>query len=144
MRNPNESHLPVPVCNAEPYARYPAGEYQVRAYGSRIYQDPRFRAWKLRIDFHFLTDNGTVSKFYHLGTGTKPIVGRGSEYRRAWVIATGRQPDKGEELSPGVFIGSIFKVTIGDNRKRHDGRDHPDAEIYSTVKEILGVVETFK
>src|SRR5437773_1338084 len=57
--------------------------------------------------------------------------------RRDWIIANGEQHRKRQTLSQRVFINKIFRVRIDDVKKRHDGREHPDAEVYSTVKEII-------
>lgn len=132
-----ENGIRDPVCDVEPYRRYTPGEYELRCVKATIYRDPRFKCWKCRLDYQFLTDRQAVSGFFHLGSGPQPNAGRGSEYRRAWVIANGAAPAKRQKLSRFVFVGKIFKVRIDDTRKRYDGRDHPQAEVYSTVKELL-------
>jgi len=126
-----------PVCDEEPYPRYKPGEYLVRCLGGVIYRDPRFKSHKCRLDFQLLDEPVEVSAFFHLGCKEQPVAGRGSEYRRVWVIANGSQPRKRQRLSLRVFKDKIFRVRIDDTRKRHDGRAHPEAEVYSTVKEIL-------
>ena len=102
-----------------------------------IYRDPRFRRHVARLKFRLVPEGGLVCAFFNLGNGEKPKVARGSEYRRAWTIANGEQPRKRQVCSKRVFVEKIFRVCIGDVTKRHDGREHHDAEIYSTVKEIL-------
>ena len=128
-----------PVCDEEPYPRYSPGEYLVRCVGADTYPDPRFKSYKCRLDFRFMDREGTVSGFFHLGSGEQPKAGRGSEYRRAWVIANGEQPRKRQRLSQRVFQDKVFRVRVDDTRKRYDGREHPEAEVYSTVKEILAL-----
>src|SRR5262249_59375937 len=108
-----------PVCDENPYPRYQPGVYDVRCYGAEEYRDPRFRCWKCRLDCHFLTDSGTVPGFLNLGTGDKPQAGRGSEYRRVWVMANGAQPKKRQLLSRRVFVDKIFRVRIADTERRH-------------------------
>src|SRR5207245_3692367 len=102
-----------------------------------IYRDPRFRRHVARLKFRLVPEGGIVFVFLNLGNGEKPKATRGSEYRRAWIIANGEQPRKRQTLSKRVFIDKIFRVRIDDVKKRHDGREHPDAAVYSTVKEVI-------
>ena len=125
-----------PVCEDTPYPRYRPGIYQARCTAVNIYRDPRFRRHVARLKFRLVPEGGIVFAFLNLGSGEKPKVARGSEYRRAWIIANGEQPRKRQTVSKRVFINKIFRVEIGDVTKRHDGREHHNAEIYSTVKEI--------
>lgn len=126
-----------PVCEDEPYPRYTAGVCDAQCVGARIYRDPRFRAWKLRLDFVFLLDRRRISGFFHMGRDQEPRAGRRSRYYRVWVIANGEQPRRGQEMSPKVFIGKIFSVQVGDTTVNEEGTEHPAAAVYSTIKEIL-------
>jgi hypothetical protein len=128
---------PDPICCADIYPRYPPGEYQVLCLTATTYQDPRFRCWKCRLECQFLTEREKVSGFLNLGDGQKPNAGRGSEYRRVWVMANGAQPRRRQVLSKRIFIGKVFRVLIDDTRRKHDGREHIPAERYSTIKEFL-------
>jgi hypothetical protein len=67
----------------------------------------------------------------------KPYAGPRSEYRRAWIIATGEQPRRRQILSARVFVGKIFEVRVDDVVRRFDGREHPKGGIYSIVREIV-------
>lgn len=125
------------VCQDDPYPHYEPGKYTARCVGTATYRDPRFRAWKCRLDFAILPDGDAISRFYHLGTGSQAEVRRGSEYRREWIIANGEQPRKRQTMSLKTFEDKVFQVRVGDNTKRYDGREHPRQEVYSTVKEIL-------
>jgi hypothetical protein len=89
------------------------------------------------LDFQFLNQEGKVVGFFHMGNGEKPKAGRRSRYFAAWVEANSAVPRKRQLMSRRVFVGTIFKVRIGDTTRRHDGGEHPEAVIYSTVKEIL-------
>jgi hypothetical protein len=129
-----------PICEDSPYPRYAPGVYDVLCYRVKPYRDPRFRCWKCRLDCQFLTESDTVSGFLNLGTGDKPHAGRGSEYRRVWVMANDAQPRKRQVLSARTFVGKVFRVRIADTERRHDGREHIAPERYSTIKEFLARV----
>jgi len=133
---PNSQVIEGPVCEHDPYPKYPSGNYLVRCFNAVIYRDPRFRAWKCRLECHFLTEEGRVCAFLNLGTGERPKVGRGSKYRRVWVMANGEQPRKRQVLSTRVFVNRIFRVRIADVQKKHTGQDHLDVERYSTIQDV--------
>ena len=114
-----------------------AGNLPRSLFDACIYPDPRFHAWKCRLGCHFLDEEGEVYGFLHMGTGKNPTVGRGSNFRRVWIMANGEQPRKRQVLSRRVFIDRIFRVRIGDVLKRHDGKEHLLVERYSTIQEFL-------
>src|SRR5438874_1761441 len=99
--------------------------------------DPRFRRWVTCLKFQLFPEGGSICAFFNLGKSDRPRVARGSEYRRAWVIAHGEQPRKRQGMGARVFLNKIFKVRIADVPQRHDGREHPKPEVYSTVKELI-------
>lgn len=75
----------------------------------------RFKAWRLRLDCHLLDEDVTVSCWFNLGQGDKPKAGRGSKYRKAWIMANdGEVPRRNDRLWPAVFLDKIFKVKIRD------------------------------
>ena len=128
-----------PVCNDDSLPRYPQGEYDVCCFNARTYRDPRFKRWVCRLDCHFLTEKGEVCAFLNLGAGEAPTAGRGSEYWRVWVMASGERPKRGR-LSKSVFKGKVFRVRIADTVARFDRREHAEAARYSTIKEFLSRV----
>lgn len=128
---------PDPVCEQAPYPRYEPGVYEAECIRAGTYRDRQFGSWKCALQFSILPEGGCVLGFLHLGSKQEPTMPRRSEYRRAWIIANGEQPRKRQILSKRVFLGKIFEVRIGDVKKRHDGREHPRAAIYSVVKEII-------
>lgn len=134
---PSQSSGPDPVCEQAPYPRYEPGSYEAECVAAETYRDRQFGSWKCALHFSILPDGAPVFCFLHLGSKQKPIMGARSEYRRAWIIANGEQPRKRQILSKRVFVGKIFEVRVGDVEKRHDGREHPKAAIYSVVKEII-------
>jgi len=131
-----------PVCEENPYPLLQAGKYEAQCVHSCLYRDLQFRRWTALLRFQLLasgslTSLGPVCAFLNLGNREKSKAGRRSRYWRAWVIANGEQPRKRQVLSPRVFKGKIFEVEIGTVKRAHDGREHPVAAQYSTVKEIL-------
>ena len=126
-----------PVCEETPYPRYEPGIYDAECTSACIYRDPRFRAWKCRLEFSILPGGERVFGFLHLGNGQKAHAGRSSEYWRAWVIASGDQPRRRQVLTPRVFVGKIFEVKVSDVLRGFDGRNHPTGAVYSVVPEIV-------
>lgn len=126
-----------PVCQEAPYPRYEPGDYEAECVEATVYFHPILRAWKCQLDFRILPNSEPVCGFLHLGNKNQPSAGPSSEYRRAWIIATGQAPRKRQTMSHRIFKGKIFGVRIGDTTRRFDGRDHPEPAVYSTVKEIL-------
>lgn len=127
----------APVSEESPYPRLEPGIYDAACTSAGIYRDPRFHAWKCRLEFSVLPGAERVFGFLHLGNGQKARAGRSSEYWRAWVIANGNQPRKRQVLTPRVFMGKIFEVKISDVVRRFDGRDHPPGTAYSVIRQIV-------
>ncbi len=121
----------------EPYPLYTPGVYEARCVRARVYRHPCFRAWKCELRYVLISSGKSVTGFFHLGTGDKPIPARGSKYRRAWIIASGEKPRKRQKMSHTMFLGKIFEVRIDDTTRTWDQREHLAAERYSTVKDIL-------
>lgn len=126
-----------PICEQDPYPCYVAGKYEAQCTDVKIYRDPQFHRWMARLSFGIVPGGRPVMMFLNLGTGEKPEAGRRSNYFHAWTIANDAVPKKRQRLSPNVFVGKIFEVEIGDVKKRHDGRDHPECAVYSVIKEIV-------
>ena len=126
-----------PVCEHDPYPRYQPGTYELACTGAAIYRDPKFKAWKCKLDFKMVPCGSVVSGFFHLGRGDRPSAGRSSRYRHAWIIAAGAAPRKRQALSSRVFKGKLFKVEIADVVKRFDQTSHPEGARYSTVQRII-------
>jgi len=127
----------APVCEADPYPRYPAGKYEAQCVSAQIYRDPHFRAWKALLRFRTATTGELVCGFFHMGRGDEPKAGRRSRYYRAWTIANNGPPRRRQTLSARVFKGKVFEVEIADVAQSFDQRAHPKSLVYSTVREIL-------
>ena len=126
----------VPICADDPYPRYPPGKYEVVCIAAKTYTDPRYRRAVCWLRFAFTAERGAeISAFANLGRGN---CGRGSKYWRWWVIANaGELPKKRQRMSPRVFTGKIFQVSVRDVKKRDDGETKQDFEVYSVVDELL-------
>jgi hypothetical protein len=132
-----ETTGPDPVCDDDPYPCYQSGIYEARCMRARVYLHPRLRAWKCELKYMLIPSGEIVFGFFNLGVGEKPMPTRGSNYRRAWIIASGEQPKKRQRLSHRMFVGKVFEVRIDVTTRTWDQREHVAAERYSTVKEIL-------
>lgn len=122
------------------YPMFPAGRYTVR--GVRI-QGPMwlhsYRRWSLRVEFALIDEPASVSAFFNFGddrSGCK--VGRQSRFYKAWVIAKGEHPKRGEEMSPELFLeGQIFEVDVEECKRDAHGNSKQPAEAYSRIVRIV-------
>lgn len=116
------------------------GKYIVR--GVKV-QGPEwvrsFQRWSLRIEFALVSEPGLVSAFFNLGPdkATKSI-GRQSRYFRAWAIANGGPPSRGQEMSADVFLdGQFFEVQVEHCDTDARGEPKQRAEIYSRITRLI-------
>ena len=136
------SSPPVPIWRGADYARVPAGRYQAIA---TRHQGPEwvrpFSRWSLLVEFELLNDGALVCAFYNFGNNRGgPEVMRRGNYFKAWTLANGELPRKGQQMSPDVFLeGQIFTVEVKDSRKDAAEKEKADAEIYSKVTAILKI-----
>src|SRR5579871_1052931 len=100
--------VPVPVCDRDEYQSVDPGRYSavaVRVQGPEWVQ--RYRRWSLIVEFELLGERDAVRicAFFNLGSDPKgPKPGRQSRYFRAWTIANGELPRKGQLMDPKVFM----------------------------------------
>ncbi len=122
------------------YPLLSAGRYTVRAIS---YQGPQwvrsFKRWSVRIEFALTTEPGFVSAFFNMGDDRSgPRVGRQSRYYKAWVLANGGHPRKGQEMTPEVFLeGQFFEVEVEMCSQGADGAPKACAEAYSRITKII-------
>jgi len=128
---------PAPVSDRGPYPRLEPGVFEAECVKAETYRDRQFARWSCALEFSLLDDGTRVFCFLNLGRAAKPHAGPRSEYRRAWIIATGGQPRRRQVLSDRVFEGKIFEVRVANVEKRFDGREHPKGAVYSVVREIV-------
>lgn len=137
----NGSHSPAPVWEGADYARVPEGTYQ--AIGVR-HQGPdwvrRYSRWSLIVEFELLDDGTRVCAFYNFGNGPEAKVLRNGNFFKAWTLANGEMPRKGQRMFPDVFLeGQVFIVEVKDSRRNSAEEQKADAEIYSVVTKIISV-----
>jgi len=125
------------------YCRVTPGIYTAVA---TKYQGPdwlkNYQRWSIRLEFSLLDDPDVlVSRFMSLGEKSdKPSGGRNSDYFKAWVMANGEMPKKGERMLPERFLeGQIYRIMVEDAVKNPDQTAKGDAEKYSRVTKILSV-----
>lgn len=145
-RSRKQSEDIEPISASDPHPFYPPGDYTAQCIDSCSYRDPRFRTWKIRLDFKILDREEwkePVCKFFNLGNKEVPIVSLGSHYRRAWIRANGNQPPKrNDRASHRIFRGKKYLVRVGTNTVRWESvngvrLEHSEGEQYSTVKELI-------
>jgi hypothetical protein len=70
------------------------------------------------VEFELLDDGALVCAFYNFGSNRGgPEVMRRGNYFKAWTLANGELPRKGQQMSPEVFLeGQIFTVEVKDSR----------------------------
>jgi hypothetical protein len=99
-----------------------------------------YRRWSLLIEFELLgeRDEVRVCAFFNMGNDPRrPMPGRQSRYFRAWTIANGEPPRKGQTMDPAVFVdGQQFEIEVEDCWKDTDNNLKTAAEIYSKVIRI--------
>jgi hypothetical protein len=114
------------------------GEYLMRCLEGDCYPDPQYKRQVCRLVFSspLVHEGVTVYGFINLGDGAR-CPGRRSRYWKAWTLANGTAPRRGQKMTPRVFVDKWFKVSIADVIKDAEGKEHSSAQIYSTVREIL-------
>ena len=133
---------PVPIWDGADYARVSEGRYlavAVRCQGPvwvRMYS-----RWSLLVEFALVDDGSLVCAFYNFGNDPSgPKILRRGNYIKAWTLANGERPYRGQAPSPDVFReGQIYTIDIRDNRRDSSEKEKADAEIYSVVKAIVDV-----
>ena len=139
----NEARPPALVWQGASYARVSEGRYQAVAVR---HQGPEwirpFVRWSLLVEFELLDDSAAkVCAFYNFGNDKhRPKIGRRSNYFKAWTLANGELPRKGQVMSPDVFMeGQVFTIEVKDSTRNSSEEDKTAAEIYSRVVEIVSV-----
>jgi hypothetical protein len=126
-------------------AEYPfvePGLYRAKAVGI-IGPDylAQYGRYSLGVAFQLIDmSNIEVFCFLNLGGDGKPC--RRSNFFKAWSLANGQPPQKGQTMDPTVFLqGQIFEVKVGDNVLNSDGERKSEAEVYSVVRKIIRMVD---
>ena len=70
----------------------------------------------------------------------RPRAGRDSNYYKAWKLANGGPPRKGEAMDPKIFLGRFFRVRVEDCGKDSNDKDKTNEEVYSHITELRELV----
>jgi hypothetical protein len=129
-----------PVWTKDPYPRLNAGRHMVRVVDLQGPEWVRaYRRWSLRLECIVVDEGVAVSAFFNFGTNRNApsTPGRQSKYFKAWVVANGDPPRKGEPLDWNIFVGKYFTVEVADCTRDSNDREKSDAEIYSRITEFV-------
>jgi hypothetical protein len=81
-----------------------------------------------------------VSLFLNLGRKERPHFGIASNYYRWWTAANGGPPDRGEPLTPQIFLqNQIFQVQVEDSRLNAKKKEKSEHEVYSHITKLISV-----
>ena len=110
------------------YPMLEPGRYMVRCVKMQGPQWVRcYARWSLRLEFALTTEPGVISAFFNFGNDRSgPRVGRQSRYYKAWVLANGEHPRKGQVMSPETFLdGQFFEVEVESCNRDAEGAPKP-------------------
>jgi hypothetical protein len=132
----------APVWQGQQYPKHDEGVRLVRV--AKIHGPQwvnRYRRWSIRLVCLITDELGEVSYFMNMGDKREgPRAGRQSNYYKAWTLANGQPPRKGESMIPEVFLDKFFRVRIEDCRRDSDEKEKPEGDVYSHVSELLELV----
>lgn len=114
----------------------PEGSYSAVAVGAKhvtIFKRPMMFVW-----FQLL-DEGVqgVRLFASFRLPPHGHMRPSSRYYRAWTLATGRKPIRGDRLSPRVFLRRAFRVMVRTVRTDRQQRPLTPQNYYSIIDTIL-------
>jgi hypothetical protein len=118
-----------PVAAAEARPLYSSGIYEVRCNKTVTYLDPGYHRVVTLLRCHLLGRDEPVVAFLNRGAGETAKMGRRSNYWKAWCLANGGPPRKGQVMSKRIFEGKNFRVRIAEAG--------PLCDRYSKIVEIL-------
>src|SRR5271170_2147571 len=134
----------APVWHGAEYSRVPPGTYTALA--TKI-QGPQwchaFRRYSFMVEFELLGESGStrVCLFLNLGSDPKKPPGRMSNFYKAWTVANGDHPKKGQRMDFEVFTqGQIYEIEIGLVGHDSEQRVKSGDEKYSTVRRIISAM----
>ena len=91
------------------------------------------------VEFELLDESVRVCIFFNMGKNrAQPKAGRHSRYFKAWTLANGGLPNRGQAMSPEVFLdGQVYEIEVADSCRDSEEQQKAEPEIYSRVKEII-------
>jgi hypothetical protein len=124
------------------YPNIEPGKYTVRG---ASYQGPdwikKWQRWSMRVEFALVHEAESVSVFFNMGSDRNGVsFGANSRYYKAWTLANGARPTRGQNMSPDVFLqGQFFEVTITHSSTDESGNQISEDARYSKITEIHSV-----
>ena len=124
-------------CQSEIPPAIPDGEYQ-----AAFIKAEKKRMWgqqKIFLLFQIITAGEYFNVKLFLACNVPNKLTISSKYYRAWVVATGRRPDRFEaqRMTPKVFQGKAFLVQIRTVKKDADQRLLLPALRYSVIHQLI-------
>lgn len=126
-----------PIFQGAEYTKIGAGKYSAQCVQFKTYRDPGFNRWVVMLRFRLIEGGQEVCAFYNLGRREDSCPGRRSRYWKAWTIANGAAPRKGQRVYPKVFRGKVFLVEVSDVMQDSEGKPHHASAVYSKVENII-------
>src|SRR5271154_6258645 len=113
-----EAEFAAPIWRGAEYSRVAPGNYT--AFASRIQGPewcPQFQRYSLLVEFEPMgePDSVRVCLFLNMGSDPRKPPGRQSNFYKAWTIANGEMPRRGEEMRFDVFLrGQVYEIEVAD------------------------------
>lgn len=103
-----------------------------------------YQRWSLLVEFELLAEPVQLACFYNMGNNAERCeIKRHSRYFKAWTLANGAPPMKGQSMGPDVFLqNQVFTVEVVDSGNEKKERPKSAEEMYSRVKQIIRVEYT--
>lgn len=132
---------PIPIWNGPEYKRVRPGRYSavaVRVQGPEWLR--QYRRWSLLVEFELLGESDPVRlvAFFNMGDDRQVRnPRRQSRFFKAWVLANGELPRKGQPMDPKIFMdGQVYEIEVADCSADSDEGQKTDGEIYSKVTKV--------
>ena len=137
------SDSPILTWQGADLPRVSPGDYQAVCVA---WQGPEwciaFRRWSLRLEFSLLDCGTLVSCFFNFGDKSRPCIqGRLAKFYRAWSLANGELPRKGQDMALETFTDPslIYLVRVEDCTADSKQGTKLDPLIYSRATKILKI-----
>ena len=130
----------VPIADESP-PRIPQGEYEAFCYG----YEKGFSWGKSHVYIKFRVNGGKydgkelflVCPYY-----PKRLISHRHKYYGEWCKVNGGCPEKGQQMSPKVFVSKMFRVLVRDAQPKYkNGDPKPVILQYSVVDRIIDIVK---
>ena len=131
----------APIWRGAEYSRVAPRNYT--AFATRI-QGPewclQFQRYSLLVEFELMSepDSVRVCLFLNMGSDPRKPPGRQSNFYKAWTIANGDMPKRGEAMCFDVFLrGQTYEIEVEDVLRNSKQGLKGEPEVYSRARQIL-------